>query len=195
MEPKTGTDRVPLVRELLQRWMREGLQNRIAVNARDGSVLVYVPAGAFEMGSVEGEGGSDERPRHRVELSGYWIGVYAVSNGQYLKFVEATGHRAPDQSNWTEAPAIWRGKSFPPEKADHPGVCVSWEDAVAYAQWAGCELASEAQWEKACRGPLGLEYPWGSGWERRLGSVKAVSVRPPGPITRINSVWLIIGRS
>src|SRR3990172_8495306 len=71
------------------------IEHPLAVNAKDGSLLVRVPAGEFEMGSAEGEGNANERPRHRVELSGYWIGGYAVTNAQYLRFVEATGDRAP----------------------------------------------------------------------------------------------------
>src|SRR4030065_119987 len=49
--------------------------------------------------------------------------------------------------------------------ANHPVTDVSWDDSLAYAKWAGCELASEAQWERACRGPLGLAYPWGEDWD------------------------------
>ena len=139
------------------------VEHPLAVNAMDGSVLVYVPAGEFEMGRGENR----DCPSHRVELSAYWIGVYAVSNAQYLRFVETTGHRAPDKFNSSSAPGVWQGKGFPAEKADHPVVCVSWEDAQAYAKWAGCELASEAQWEKACRGPLGLAYPSGNEWDEK----------------------------
>ncbi|MCM8626277.1 SUMF1/EgtB/PvdO family nonheme iron enzyme [Accumulibacter sp.] len=149
-----------------ERWERlllEPVRNRIVVNARDGSVLVYVPGGEFEMGSAAGEGFDNERPRHWVELSGYWIGVYAVTNAQYLKFVQATGHRPPEHADYGEPE--WKAGRFPAERADHPVVCVSWDDAVAYANWAGCGLASEAQWEKACRGPLGLAYPWGNEWD------------------------------
>jgi formylglycine-generating enzyme len=130
------------------------VEHPLAVNAKDGSLLVHVPAGEFEMGSAEGEGNVNERPRHRVELSGYWIGVYAVTNAQYLKFVEVTGHRAPANTRHREK-----------AMADHPVTDVSWEDSFAYAKWAGCKLASEAQWECACRGPLGLAYPWGQDWD------------------------------
>lgn len=128
----------------------ELLRNRIAVNAKDGSILVYVPPGEFEMGDGQGS----DCPKHRVQLSGYWIGVYAVTNAQYLKFVEA---------RWRGLPASSRHRDS--GLAAHPVTDVSWDDSVAYANWAGCELASEAQWEKACRGPLGLIYPWGKDWD------------------------------
>lgn len=144
---------------LLQRWRHDALHNRIAVNAKDGSVMVYVPPGEFTMGDGVGE----NCLAHRVELSGYWIGVYAVTNAQYLKFVEETGHRAPGKMDY--GTRVWRKGQFTAEKAGHPVVGVNWEDSVAYAAWAGCELASEAQWEKAARGPQGLVYPWGNEWD------------------------------
>ncbi len=140
-------------------------EHPLVVNAKDGSVLAYVSAGEFEMGSAQGQGYDNEHPKHRVELSAYWIGVYAVTNAQYMKFIEANGHRVPDHADW--GTPIWKGRGFPVEKADHPVVCVSWDDAQAYAEWAGCEFASEAQWEKACRGALGLEYPWGNEWDEK----------------------------
>ena len=118
------------------------IEHPLAVNAKDGSILVHIPEGEFEMG----DGKDSNCPKHRVHLSAYWIGVYCVSNAQYLKFAEATGHRAPG-------------------KAAHPVTDVSWDDAVAYAKWAGCELATEAQWDKAARGPQGLIYPWGNDWD------------------------------
>ena len=127
------------------------IEHPLAVNAKDGSVLVYVPEGEFEMG----DGQDSDGPKHRVHLSAYWIGVYGVTNAQYLRFVEATKHRPPDNSRHREK-----------QYADHPVTNVSWDDAVAYAQWAGCQLPTEAQWEKAARGPGGLIYPWGKDWDQ-----------------------------
>ena len=144
------------MREMAQAYFREEAAGRLraehplAVNAKDGSVLVYVPNGSFEMG----DGRNGDCLKHRVEVSGYWIGVYAVTNAQYGRFVEATGHRAPDNSIWRDA-----------AKQDHPVTDVSWDDAVAYANWAGCVLPTEARWEKAARGPVGLIYPWGNEWD------------------------------
>ena len=135
------------------------VEHPLAVNVKDGSVLVYVPAGVFEMG----DGQDNDCPKHRVEVSAYWIGIYAVTNGQYLKFVRETGHRAPEAADYGEP--VWRNGGFPAEKADHPVVCVSWADAVAYARWSGCRLPTEAEWEKAARGPEGSLYPWGNEWD------------------------------
>jgi len=144
---------------LLQKWRQEALRNRIAVNAKDGSVMVYVPPGEFEMG----DGVGDNCRPHRINIGGFWIGAYAVTNAQYLKFVEETGHRAPDRMDYGKR--VWKKGMFAEEKANHPVVGVSWDDSAAYAKWAGCELPTEAQWEKAARGPLELIYPWGNEWE------------------------------
>jgi formylglycine-generating enzyme len=145
--------------ELCERLAHGAGRNRITVNVWDGSLLAYVPAGMSEMG----DGQDADCPKHRVELSAYWIGIYAVTNAQYLKFVRATGHRAPDKADYGEA--VWKNGRFSAEKADHPVVCVSWDDAVAYARWAGCRLPTEAEWEKAARGRAGLLYPWGNDWD------------------------------
>jgi formylglycine-generating enzyme len=123
----------------------------LAVNVKDGSVMVRVPAGEFEMG----DGREGDCPKHRVYVGEYWIGVYCVTNRQYGRFVKETGHRAPDNDRWKKEGLL-----------DHPVTDVSWDDAVAYGKWAGLELPSEAQWEKACRGPLGLIYPWGNEWDK-----------------------------
>lgn len=118
--------------------------------ARDGSLLVRIPAGEFVMG----DGQEENCPRHRVWLDEYWISLYCVTNLQYGWFVQETGHRPPGHSDWTN-----------PSLQDHPVVCVSWDDALAYAEWAGCMLPTEAQWEKAARGPKGTAYPWGNEWD------------------------------
>ena len=123
----------------------------LAVNAKDSSILVRIPAGEFEMG----DGQDSDTPKHRIELSEYWIGVYCVTNRQYGKFVSETKHRAPDNSLWQKS-----------ELSDHPVTNVSWDDGAAYAKWAGLSLPTEAQWEKAARGPKGLIYPWGDEWDQ-----------------------------
>lgn len=117
--------------------------------------MVYVPAGAFQMGSEGGEG--NERPVHTVTLDAFWIDRTEVTNAQYKKCVAAGVCRAlacadcPDFNGDTQ-----------------PVVSVDWNDAQTYCAWAGRALPTEAQWEKAARGTDGWIYPWGNVFGKRL---------------------------
>jgi len=118
-------------------------------NARDGAVLVAVNGGGVHRGRDDGP--ADERPLTPIQLSaGLWAYQREVTNAQYRKFVDATGHREP---------AFWDDSRV--NRPDQPVVGVSWDDAVAYAQWAGGRLPTEAEWEWLARGLDERPYPWG----------------------------------
>ena len=125
------------------------------VNEKDGSILVPIPAGEAVFGSPDWEGYGDDRPQFRASLPGYYLAAHPVTNAQWRRFVEATGHSTRGLDEAYADPA----------KSDHPVVCVNWEDALAYCEWAGLSLPTELQWEKGARGTDGRAYPWGSGWD------------------------------
>jgi formylglycine-generating enzyme required for sulfatase activity len=147
----------------------------------DGMTMVYVPAGEFEMGSIEGD--DDEEPVHTVVLDAFWIDQTEVSVEQFRQFVTATDHETTAEERgaswawtgdeWEELEgADWAHPQGPGSQAtdSHPVVHVSWYDARAYCEWAGGRLPTEAEWEYAARGPDSLVYPWGNDFDCAKGN-------------------------
>jgi len=114
--------------------------------------------------------------KKKVTLPEFWIDKTPVTNSDYKQFLDANPqHPAPFfEESWAK-PYNWdrQSRSFPPGKATHPVVLVSWHDAAAYAEWAGKRLPTEEEWEKAARGTDGREYPWGDWEEGRCNSEEA----------------------
>ncbi len=179
---------------------------------RDLDEMVPVPGGTFIMGSTDEQVQAllsqyrnieyilrSEYPQHELFVDAFRISKYPVTNGQYARFVAATGHRAPDH---------WRGSEPPSELLNHPVVNVSWHDAVAYCAWLSQErgetvrLPSEAEWEKAARGSDGRTYPWGENevaqrcnmFDTGIGNTSPVGIfsqgaSPYGCLDMAGNVW------
>jgi formylglycine-generating enzyme required for sulfatase activity len=131
--------------------------------------MIRIPSGEFHMGAPSGSGGlPDEQPERRVLLSSFFIDRLEVTHEAYLRFVSATGHRTPENSN--PAATLWKNRAPIPGIDRHPVVNVSWTDAEAYCRWAGKRLPTEAEWEKAARGTDARRYPWGNEWDVSLAN-------------------------
>jgi formylglycine-generating enzyme required for sulfatase activity len=156
--------------------------------------MVYVPAGAFTMGSSDEEIDAllvecgtcrrawflDEQPQHRVFVDAFWIDRTEVTTAQFADFLNAVG--GPEDcekgpcfdlaSEDADSHILYRDGAYVAETGweDHPVVEVAWPAANAYCRWAGAGLPTEAQWEKAARGTDGRTYPWGNEFDCRKGS-------------------------
>ncbi|MEW6210412.1 MAG: SUMF1/EgtB/PvdO family nonheme iron enzyme [Acidobacteriota bacterium] len=152
----------------------------------------YVPGGEFLMGNDSGS--EAERPQHLVTVKPFFVDLYEVTCSDYEKFVEATGHPAPQG---------WTSGHHPRGAGRKPVTGITWDDAAAYAQWAGKRLPTEEEWEFAACGTTGFRYAWGNEWRPRLanadtsahghGGVSHVGehtgTSPFGAFDMIGNVW------
>lgn len=149
--------------------------NEAAGGKRIPSDMALVPAGWFIMGSDAGQ--KNNKPQRRVYLNAFLIDKYEVTNAQYKEYLDRKRKETGILANvpTCEVSAsdtvpnyrkIWdkTKRTFPPEFANYPVTCVSWFIANDYCLLAGKALPTEAQWEKAARGPKGFIYPWGNDW-------------------------------
>jgi serine/threonine-protein kinase len=120
------------------------------IESIDGSELILIEGGRFLSGPS----------RRDVFLDSYYIARTPVTNKQFLEFLRVTDYE-PDDEEAHRFLHHWRRRELPRKLEDHPVVFISWVDANAYCTWAGLRLPTEAEWEKAARGPKGAKYPWG----------------------------------
>ena len=133
--------------------------------------MVYIPGGVFRMGdkdATDGMGGPEEVPAHDIEVDGFMIDQYEVSNEQYAQCVASGSCAAPHYEDGN-CYSRYGNKGWEKAKveddfreATKPVVCVGWEEARAYCEYMRKRLPTEAEWEKAAAGPEGYTWSFGN---------------------------------
>ena len=157
----------------------------------DLSDMVLIPAGKFIMGTSDEEeqlvirqlGGGElvehpqwflsEKPQRAVHVDSFYINNFEVTNADYQKFIDATGHIAPRH---------WENRKHPEGEDNFPVVYVSWKDANAYCRWVGKRLPTEIEWEKAARGTDARIWPWGNVFDITMCNVESWEGSGPKPV-------------
>ena len=144
----------------------------VRVNLADGQEYVWIPAGRFLQGCIDGDSAckDDERPRREARISrGFWMASTETTVRRYKTYAKAAKKKMPPFPGYIPPllpllPPIAPGFNFAWKLEDHPITNVSWEESRAYCEEAaGGRLPTEAEWEYAARGGADSQpYPWGA---------------------------------
>lgn len=137
--------------------------------------MVKIPPGTFTMQVVNG----DEfisYPKHgfpkTLTMKGFYMDKYPVTNSAFKKFIDQTNYWPADTVNFLKH---WINGKPQAGEENFPVVNVSYEDAKAYAKWAGKRLPTEAEWQYAAQTPDGRTWPWGNDVKRKGKEAKNIS--------------------
>lgn len=167
---KKGTAQDGAVQESSSPLIESGVKpSSTAQPTREVDGMVLIPEGYVTLGSDQAA--DREKPVHRVLVQTFYLDKYEVTNHEYKMFCDATGHKVP---------AYWKNKSYPKELEKHPVVQVTWHDAIAYARWAGKRLPTEAEWERAAKGPHGYRYAYGNAYDPQKANTETRKTLPVG---------------
>ncbi len=122
--------------------------------------MLMIGGGEFKMGRDDGT--DLDQPAHPMIVKPFYIDTNEVTNAAYKKFIDETKHAAP---------SLWKGGTYPEGQENFPVTDVTWEDATAYAKWAGKRLPTEEEWEFAARGTDGRLYPWGETYKPGVANI------------------------
>lgn len=131
--------------------------------------MIFIAAGKFIMGSEEVDREAlqqrfgmtrapyrNEQPQRKVNIDGFYIDKYEVTNKEYKEFTDATGEKPPPD---------WVNDTYSPSLDAQPVVMVTWYNSDSYCKWKSKRLPTEAEWEKVARGTDGRSFPWGNEFE------------------------------
>lgn len=146
--------------------------NKQTINSgeHDLKAMTLIPAGEFQMAITDSNRNDDRHHFRTVYTDAFYMDMHPVTNAAYKVFVDANPQWSKDRLYKDRVYRIyaegylvlWRDNNYPDGHADHPVTFVSWHAAMAYSNWLGKRLPTEAEWEKAARGGLeGHKYPWG----------------------------------
>lgn len=121
--------------------------------------MVLIPGGKFTSKTTHGDDfiPYPEDPKDQLTIPAFYMDKFPVTNEDFRKFLTASGYIPTDTANFLRH---WKGGKIPKGQEQYPVVYVSWEDAKAFAKWAGKRLPTEFEWQYAAQTPAGNEWPW-----------------------------------